>query len=237
VKGIVKDHEGKPSEGADVQAVRWRDADTLGLRAITAADGSFVLENAPSDEFTVRVASNEGGAAEAVVRPVDDAVAEIRLNQPPAGDVAETTALKEGDAVPALRLTTLAGETIRTEDWKGKVVLLVFWATWCGPCVAEVPYLVAVHEKFGARKDFAMVGVSLDDSETALRDFVRTKKIQWAQIFGEAAGVSVAREAFGVRGLPTTFLIGRDGKIVAVDTPWDSLVEQVGKELSAAGGP
>lgn len=114
-------------------------------------------------------------------------------------------------AAPAIILTDLSGNTITPSSYKGKVVLINFWAAWCTPCRDEVPRFVALEEKYRAR-GFQSIGVSMDDPESALRDFCREYKVNYPVVMGNQ---KIAEQFGGVLGLPTTFLIGRDGLIHA----------------------
>jgi thiol-disulfide isomerase/thioredoxin len=138
--------------------------------------------------------------------------------------------VKTGEDAPSTKLTFLDGKSVALADLRGKVVLLDFWATWCAPCIVELPHLIALHEKFGPRKDFLMIGVSLDSDETELRDFLKERKIEWPQCVGDNGGATA--EAFGVTGIPAVFLIGVDGKILAVNLFGAELTAKVNEVLS-----
>jgi len=112
---------------------------------------------------------------------------------------------------PAIALTDLSGETLSPSSYKGKVVLINFWAAWCTPCRAEIPQFVMLQDKYRSR-GFQAVGISLDDPEGALRDFCRESGVNYPIVKGNQ---KIAEAFGGVLGLPTTFLIGRDGLIRA----------------------
>ncbi|HEX6813966.1 MAG TPA: redoxin domain-containing protein [Planctomycetota bacterium] len=118
----------------------------------------------------------------------------------------------------------LAGKPIDLAEYKGKVVLLDFWATWCGPCIAELPHLLAAYEKYHD-KGFEIVGISLDQDPAALERFIAERKMTWRQ---HMDGKNEVAAAYGVRSIPATFLIGADGKIAAVGLRGDRL----GKRLA-----
>lgn len=135
--------------------------------------------------------------------------------------------LVEGAAFPVFEATTLGGNPISLADYKGKVVLVDFWATWCGPCVAELPNLLSTYEAYHA-KGFEIVGISLDRQKEALEGFVADKKIAWPQIFEQGAELA---KKYGVRAIPTTYLLDREGNIVASGLRGSALEEAVSKAV------
>jgi len=108
-------------------------------------------------------------------------------------------------------LKDLSGNDVRLSSFKGKVILLDFWATWCGPCKLEIPWFVEFQQKFQNR-GFTVVGISSDDTPDQLRPFVAEYKMNYPVLQG--LGRDDVHDAFGpVWGLPTTLIIGRDGRI------------------------
>jgi len=108
-------------------------------------------------------------------------------------------------------LKTVTGSTIKLSNLKGKVVLLNFWATWCGPCRAEIPDFSALYEEYKS-KGFEIVGVSLDDDGwDSVTPFVKKYKIPYPIVLGNG---KVVDEYGGFEFIPTTFLIDKKGNIV-----------------------
>lgn len=132
------------------------------------------------------------------------------------GNLHEMEALSVGQNAPGFEAKTISGEWIALSDLRGKVVLLEFWATWCGPCRPEIPHLKEVQEKYGG-EDFQLVGISLDASIEKLRQFVQSRDVSWPQV-QEAGGfhTGIAKK-YSVLGIPRSYLIDRDGKIAAKD--------------------
>ena len=116
---------------------------------------------------------------------------------------------------PAIEVTTIDGRKITSADFAGKVVLLDFWATWCAPCLEEMPHLLAVWEKYGRRDDFVMIGLSRDFDVGTLKNFLRVNDgITWPNAVGVQGGVETAALKFGVTWIPRVYLIDRKGKVV-----------------------
>jgi cytochrome c biogenesis protein CcmG/thiol:disulfide interchange protein DsbE len=105
------------------------------------------------------------------------------------------------------------GAKVALADYKGKVVLLNFWATWCGPCKVEIPWFIEFNKTYKDR-GFIVVGVSLDDDGwKSVKPYLAEKKIDYTVVVGDDA---VSKAYGGVNSLPTTFMIDRDGRIAFV---------------------
>jgi len=117
-----------------------------------------------------------------------------------------------GSAEGAAELTgkTLDGKTVSLSDYKGKVVLVDFWATWCGPCIVEIPELVKLQAGLGP-KGFVILGVSMDEDAADVARFVKAKNFNYPVVLN---GGERAPKGWVVPGLPTAYLIGRDGKVL-----------------------
>jgi thiol-disulfide isomerase/thioredoxin len=119
--------------------------------------------------------------------------------------------LLPGYAPPDMPFTDLDGKVRHLSDFRGSVVLLDFWGTWCGPCVAATPELVGLYEKYHSR-GFEIVGVDSGDSREQLMKFMADKKVTWTQTMESDKGPLAT--LFRVSGWPTYFIIGRDGRFV-----------------------
>jgi peroxiredoxin len=104
------------------------------------------------------------------------------------------------------------GEVVSIDKYKGKVVLLDFWATWCGPCRADMPYVVDLYEKHH-KKGFEIIGISLDRSRAAMDQYVEANNMDWPQFFDGKYWQNEVAMKYKVRQIPTTFLIDRQGVI------------------------
>jgi thiol-disulfide isomerase/thioredoxin len=116
----------------------------------------------------------------------------------------------------ALKFKAIDGREVDLAAMKDKVVLVDFWATWCGPCRAELPNVKAVYAKY-KDKGFEIVGISLDSDREKLDTFLKAEGMTWPQYFtGEGWKTDLAQD-FGITSIPAMFLVGRDGKVAATD--------------------
>jgi len=139
--------------------------------------------------------------------------------------------LKPGDVAPDFEVKTLEGGSLRLADFRGKYVLLDFWATWCGPCRAETPILKAVYDSYGKNPKFAMLGLSLDKTVAAPRDYAKTEEIGWHQGFLGDWSKATLPGRYGVEGIPAMFLIDPAGKVVATDLRGTNIASAVSSAL------
>ncbi len=116
---------------------------------------------------------------------------------------------KQFQSAPEFALTDINGKPLRLSDYKGKVVLLDFWATWCAPCRSEIPRFVEWQKRYGPQ-GFQVIGISMDDSEKPVPAFMQQFGIDYPVAVGDA---KLADQYGGVLGLPVNFVIDRDGQI------------------------
>ncbi len=142
--------------------------------------------------------------------------------------------LGPGD-LPTLSGVNTNGEKVSLEAFRGKVVLLDFWATWCGPCRAEMPHLKEVYAKY-KDKGFEIIGVSGDRTKEALTGFLEKEGITWNNLYDRDQEESILR-AFQITAFPTMFLLDQQGRIVTSDVRGGRLEDQVLKLLESAPQP
>jgi peroxiredoxin len=116
-----------------------------------------------------------------------------------------------GEKAPAWSLPGLDGKTVNLSDFKGKIVILDFWATWCPPCREEIPSFIQIQKEF-SDKGVVVVGIALDEEGAkVVKPFAKKKEINYPLVIGKT---STTEDYGGIEGIPTTFIINADGKIV-----------------------
>lgn len=138
-----------------------------------------------------------------------------------------------GTAPLAFNVKDTAGKDLSLEQYKGKVVLIDFWATWCGPCKAELPNVIETYKKWNA-SGFEVLGISLDQDKDALDAFLKSNDMPWRQHFDGKGWENEIAQLYGVRSIPATYLLDRDGKIVKMNVRGEALKKAVAKLCAPA---
>ncbi|MCX6316781.1 MAG: TlpA disulfide reductase family protein [Bacteroidetes bacterium] len=132
---------------------------------------------------------------------------------------------KQGQYADEVALPSVNGDTLRLSSLKGKVVLLDFWASWCGPCRESNKTLVKLYSKYKS-KGFEIFGVSIDDNTSKWESAIKKDKITWLQVNDSGGWDAKIIESWRINAIPTSFLIDKEGKLLAMDLE--------GKELEKA---
>jgi peroxiredoxin len=140
-------------------------------------------------------------------------------------------ALAEGSKFPDFSEKDTAGKPLSIANYKGKVVLLDFWATWCGPCVHELPNVIKTYDAYH-KQGFEIIGISLDKDQEKLASFTKEKSMTWVQYFDGLVWQNKLAAKYGITSIPATFLLDGQGTIIGKDLRGEDLDKAVAKALA-----
>jgi thiol-disulfide isomerase/thioredoxin len=221
--------------GALMSVLKDRDGSRNSVGFPIAADGSFHADHVEPGDYTISGDIRREDKQAAVLDPIsvhvpDDTseAADVPFNM---GTVVLKAAVNfmQGDTAPDFSCTTLDDQPLKLSHFRGKFLLLDFWATWCGPCVAETPNLKATYDAYGKDDRFVMISLSLDSERAAPKKFARNQGIAWTQ--GFLGDSDKATKTYGVYGIPAIFLISPDGKVLATGLRGAKIKEAVAAAL------
>ncbi|MFN7977769.1 MAG: TlpA disulfide reductase family protein [Vicinamibacterales bacterium] len=153
---------------------------------------------------------HDDATGEPITAPLVDPVAAHASTLPEAAEQADAACPANAKPATDFTLPGLDGKPVKLSAFKGKVVLLNFWATWCGPCKAEIPGFVELQQQY--QKDLVIVGMSVDDPADKAKAFADQYKVNYPIVLG--LGHDDIQDAYGpIYGIPASFLISRDGKV------------------------
>jgi len=139
--------------------------------------------------------------------------------------------LKIGADVIDFKTIDIAGKAISPSDYKGKVVLIDFWATWCAPCRAEMPRVKEVYATYHD-KGFDIIGISMDNNRQAFDSYLKEQDMKWRQIYDGKGWQAELGQIFAVSSIPATFLVDKKGKIRHKNLRGEALEKAVEKLLA-----
>ncbi len=140
--------------------------------------------------------------------------------------------VKKGKPAPEISLKDISGQTVSLSSFKGKVVLIDFWASWCMPCRKNNPKLVALYEKFKG-EGFEILGVSIDKDNADWKTAIEKDKLTWTQVVDNAGWNAQSTIDYGIEGIPASFLVDQEGIIRGVDLDGKELEGMIKKLLTA----
>lgn len=129
-----------------------------------------------------------------------------------------------------LKFTAVDGREVDLSKMQGKVVLIDFWATWCGPCVAELPNVLKAYKELHP-KGFEIIGISLDSDKAKLESFVKERGMEWPQFFDGQGWKNEISSKYGINSIPAMWLVNKKGMVVSTNAR-GGLEEKVGKLLA-----
>lgn len=151
------------------------------------------------------------------------------IKQQEAGKKMQRT-LIEGVTFPDFDEKDVEGNPLSIGKYKGKVVLIDFWATWCAPCVGELPNVIKAYEK-NHDKGFEIIGISLDQDAQKLKNFTKDRNMPWQQFCDGKGWENKLAQKYGVQSIPATFLLDVDGKIIGRNFRGEDLDQALSKAL------
>ena len=134
--------------------------------------------------------------------------------------------LRVGVEFPDFQANDINGKPLSLDQFKNKVVLIDFWATWCPPCVDEMPNIVKTYQMYHD-KGFEIIGISLDENKNRFLRFIENNNMTWRQYFDGKRGQNSMAQKYSIDSIPSTFLLDANGKIIAKNLRGSSLEEAI----------
>ena len=223
---ILAAHKGaKADELAEIYVAKG----SLYLEVLQAPDKALAIFQQLVNDFP------DSSQAKQVTAALPQLEAQIKAQ---ASSLAIQRDLVAGKPFPAFPDGTkdVAGKPLAIANYKGKILLVDFWATWCGPCVAEMPNVIAAYNKYHD-KGFEIIGVSLDDDaangKAALLDFTQKNKMPWVQFYDGKHWQTELAVKYGIESIPASYLLDGNGNIIAVSPRGPELAPAIEKALAA----
>jgi peroxiredoxin len=200
------------------------------LKNIDSLDKRWVIENKSSSAGAIALQSLIGRMSmdelEAYYHTLTPSARNNTMADKVIDAVNASRSLKTGNMAPDFTNKNILGEPVSLSSFKGKYVLLDFWASWCGPCRKGHPNLKKAYEQFKG-KNFDILSVSLDDDRERWMDAIKKDGLTWTQVSDLNAWSNIATRKFMIQGIPTNFLISPEGKIIARDLHGEELLRKL----------
>jgi thiol-disulfide isomerase/thioredoxin len=197
------------------------------LKELAALQKDFPKKEEVYSLMLMAASQMEGDESQALLKAIMDGPAPEDMKARAKGMLGKMDAVGKPLAI---KYAALDGREVSIEAFKGKVVLIDFWATWCGPCVGELPNVKAAYEKLHGQ-GFEIVGISFDEDKAALEKFVKEKDMAWPQYFDGKGWSNAFGQQFGINSIPTMWLVDKQGILRDINAR-DGLMERVEKMLS-----
>ncbi len=126
--------------------------------------------------------------------------------------------ISPGEPPPQFTLSDLTGKQVSLSEFQGKLVLINFWASWCGPCLSEMPALQRLYSRL-KDEGFVILAIGVDDDAESLRKFTEKYGLTFPVLFDEGSKI---KRLYGLTGVPESFFVGRDGRLIMVPDPADN---------------
>jgi len=205
-------------------------------------EGNFTLDDIPAGEYELvinlhdqlgkNVSCGRGVLKSAAVIPFT-VEKQRSITQLARIDLKRLIYPSSGQKAPLFEARTFDGKTVSLTDYRGKIVLLEFWATWCGPCIQQMPIIKKVYETFEGNKNFVMLGMNLDWDINKAEKYVAVEKLTWPQLsLGNMAESDIVSK-YGIGGVPTSILICPDGKIIAQNLHSEQIQAAIAQAISS----
>lgn len=227
----------KSTEEGKAYNKRMKDAyDARTVYTIKAdAEGNFSQKDVEAGTYTLMIKFFKKKNPTRSTDPIADGGKRLTVADQPvdAGEIPVTIrhTVDVGEVAPDFNVKTVDGQPLKLSDHRGKYVLVDFWAVWCGPCIAETPNLKDTYAAFESNPRFAMIGLSLDKETAAPIGYAKKNDLGWIQGYlGDWSKDQVTKQ-YGVRGIPSIWLIGPDGKVVAKGLRGEKIQEAVAEHM------
>lgn len=248
IKGVTKDRDGNPMSHCIVTIQSQMVGGNNRIEIVESdGNGEYSTENIPAGNYTIEVEHHaRQETATCGIGDVDFRTqVTVTVNKDTTKDVVMQPFSQnaQGMAMPVVQdMSKLkapdfeaelfdSDETVSLTGLKGKIVAIDFWATWCGPCLPVMPSIQKMHEEFKDRDDITIITVSLDQDENALRNFLKENKYTFPVIFNGNGWTDGIAQKFGVNSIPSSFVIGKNGKFTSGKVHGTQLEAEIQKAL------